>query len=250
MSPDDCRVLKASAPAAVVHSPRNRAASASPALHARAVEGGGEDPDVVVDVLQLLPALEFHQHVRELLGPPGVDHADDERGHLRMLAKVPFDPVREYPRRDRVPAGRSGSRSACARLASRLCGSGASVGRHAPQYGVRLAAATVSRPPTRGTTNGNPSGIRLLRARPAAAMVSGAASGELSSQCCPSLGPGHQPQQAQRVQRRSENHVSPDAVEARDGRFHRVDGEHLPQLSKQPTPLRVVGALGLAQLPS
>ena len=103
-------------------------------LSVRAVEVRDEDPDVVVDVLQVLAALELHQHVRELLAASGVDRADDERGHVRVLAQVPFDPVGEHPRRNRVHRRRAPAAAARAPgLASRLCGSGVSVGRHAPQ---------------------------------------------------------------------------------------------------------------------
>ena len=42
----------------------------------------------------------------------------------------------------------------------------------------------------------------------------------------PELGPGHQPQQPQRVQGRREHDGPADAVMTGDGGFHRVDGEH------------------------
>ena len=61
----------------------------------------------------------------------------------------------------------------------------------------------------------------------------------------PELGPGHQPQQPQRVQRRGEHDGPPRAVGTGDGGLYRVDGEHRGEIRQQPSPLCVVGPLGL-----
>ena len=211
----------------------------------RAVEVRYEDPDVVVDVLQVLPALELHQHVRELLAASGVDRADDERGHVRVQAQVPFDPVGEHPRRNRVPAGalRQLQRARQGRQqALRVGGVGGQArapvggqvggGHREPSAAQRHDERKAQRHQLR---EGPPGGFPGLRRG-----VRGAFQPVL-----PELGPGHQPQQPQRVQRRREHDGPADAVLTGDGGFYRVDGEHLAEIRQQPSPLCVVGPLGL-----
>ena len=140
-----------------------RHASGWPApRHSRAVATiGGEEPDVVADMpLEMLPALQLDQHVGELVAASGVDRADHERGHVRVLAQVALDPVREHRRRrprDRRAAGPAPAARGAAWRAG-PAGPGYPSGRHAPQYGVRSAAAMVSRPPRAARRTGSRAG--------------------------------------------------------------------------------------------
>ena len=53
---------------------------------------------------ELFPSLKLDQHVRELLRATGVNRADDQCGHIRMLTQVTLDPVPEHAWRDHMTA--------------------------------------------------------------------------------------------------------------------------------------------------